>query len=61
MNVTMVDVTDVPDVDVDDEVVLVGRQGRRAISVGSFSEVANALNNEFVSRLPAAIPRTPVR
>lgn len=61
MNMTMVDVTDVPDVDVDDEVVLVGRQGRRAISVGSFSEVANALNNEFVSRLPAAIPRTPVR
>ena len=61
MNVTMVDVTDVPNVDVGDEVVLVGRQGRRAISVASFSEVASALNNEFVSRLPAAIPRTPVR
>ena len=61
MNVTMVDATDVPGVDVGDEVVLVGRQGRRAISVASFSEVASALNNEFVSRLPAAIPRIPVR
>lgn len=61
MNVTMVDVTDVPGADVNDEVVLVGRQGRRSISVGSFSEVANALNNEFVSRLPEAIPRSIAR
>jgi len=61
MNVTMVDVTDIPGVDVGDEVVLVGRQKRNAISVASFAEFSNALNNEFVSRLPAAIPRTPVR
>ena len=60
MNVTMVDVTDLPGVDVGDEVVLVGRQKRNAISVASFSEFSSALNNEFVSRLPAAIPRTPV-
>lgn len=60
MNVTMVDVTDVPDVRVGDEVVLVGRQRRNAISVASFSEFSSSLNTEFVSRLPAAIPRTPV-
>jgi len=60
MNVTMVDVSDAPGVDVGDEVVLVGRQKRNAISVASFSEFSSALNNEFVSRLPAAIPRTPV-
>lgn len=60
MNVTMVDVTDVPDVRVGDEVVLVGRQKRNAISVASFAEFSTSLNNEFVSRLPAAIPRTPV-
>jgi len=60
MNVTMVDVTDVPAVDVGDEVVLVGRQKHQAISVASFSEVSSALNNEFVSRLPAAIPRVAV-
>ena len=61
MNVTMVDVTGIPGVDVGDEVVLVGRQKRNAISVASFAEFSSALNNEFVSRLPAAIPRTPVR
>lgn len=60
MNVTMVDVTDVPGVRVGDEVVLVGRQKRNAISVASFSEFSSALNNEFVSRLPAVIPRIPV-
>ena len=61
MNVFMVDITDLPDVRVGEEVVLVGRQGNGAISMGSFSDVANHLNTEFVSRLPAAIPRVPVR
>lgn len=60
MNVMMVDVSHVPDVRVGDEVVLVGRQGRQAVSVRSFAEFTNALNNEFVSRLPAVIPRVPV-
>ena len=60
MNVTMVDVTDVPDTRVGDEAVLVGRQKRNAISVSSFAEFSNALNNEFVSRLAAEIPRVPV-
>ncbi len=60
MNVTMVDVTDVPNVRVGDEVVLVGRQKRNAVSVASFADFSSSLNNEFVSRLPAAIPRIPV-
>lgn len=61
MNVFMVDVTDLADVRVGEEVVLVGRQKNAAISMGSFSEVANHLNTEFVSRLPGSIPRLPVR
>lgn len=60
MNVMMVDVSHVPDVRVGDEVVLVGRQGRQSVSVRSFADFTNALNNEFVSRLPAVIPRVPV-
>jgi len=60
MNVTMVDVSHVPDVQAGDEAVLVGRQGRASISVASFAEVADGLNNEFVSRLPAQIPRSVV-
>lgn len=57
MNVFMVDVTDIPDVSLRDEVVLIGSQGEESISIKSFTEFSNAINNEFVSRLPEAIPR----
>jgi alanine racemase len=61
MNVCMVDVTHVPGVQVGDEVVLVGKQKKNVIPIRSFSEFSNALNNEFISRLPADVPRTVVR
>ena len=61
MNVFMVDISSIPDVEVGDEVVLVGRQKNNAISIKSFSEFSNSINNEFVSRLPDAIPRYRVR
>lgn len=61
MNVFMVDVSHIPGASVGDEVVLVGIQGNAKISIRSFSELDNVLNNEFVSRLPAAIPRVVVR
>ncbi len=61
MNMFMVDVTSIPGVEVGDEVVLIGKQKRNIITLRSFSEFSSALNNEFVSRLPAAIPRQIVR
>jgi len=61
MNAAIVDVTQVPGVTVGDEVVLVGKQKNNVIPIRSFSEFSNALNNEFISRLPAAIPRRVVR
>ncbi len=60
MNVFMVDVSHIPNVKVGDPVVRVGRRRNDAITLRSFSEFANALNNEFASRLPASIPRTVV-
>jgi alanine racemase len=57
MNVTMLDVTNVPGVEVGDEVVLIGRQRRMAIPVSSFSELSNQLNYELLTRLPGDIPR----
>lgn len=60
MNVFMVDVTDIPNVQVGDKVVLVGQQGDEKITIRSFSEFSNFINNEFVSRLPSAIPREAV-
>ncbi|TVR90489.1 MAG: alanine racemase, partial [Saprospirales bacterium] len=61
MNLFMVDVTNIPDAEVGDEVVLVGRQKNSVIRVSSFTESVNLLNNEMLSRLPSAIPRTVVR
>jgi len=61
MNMFMVDVSNIPRTGVGDEVVLIGRQKKNVISLRSFTEFTSALNNEFVSRLPTAIPRRIVR
>jgi len=61
MNVFMVDVSNIEDADVGDEVVLIGSQNNHEISIRSFSEFTNAINNELVSRLPQAIPRVAVK
>ena len=61
MNVFMVDVSRVNYVEVDDEVILIGRKNNHVINISSFSEVTRAINNELVSRLPDAIPRFAVK
>lgn len=57
MNLIMIDISDVPNVKKGDEVVLIGEQGDRAISVASFSELSDQLNYELLTRLPMDIPR----
>ncbi len=57
MNLFMIDIAHLKDVKVGDEVVLLGKQGNNVISVSSFTNFTNLLNNEMLSRLPAAIPR----
>lgn len=61
MNVFMVDVSHINEVETGDEVLLIGRKGNNVISIRSFSEFTNAINNELVSRLPSAIPRIAVK
>ncbi|MDX5438493.1 MAG: alanine racemase, partial [Pontibacter sp.] len=57
MNVMMVDVTNIPQVKKDDEVVLLGTQGEESITVASFGELSTQLNYELLTRLPGNIPR----
>lgn len=57
MNVLMVDITAIPDVAPDDEVVLLGKQGNEQITVASFAELSTQLNYELLTRLPLNIPR----
>jgi len=61
MNLFMVDVSHIQDVKIGDEVVLIGRQGNASINVASFTQSTVLLNQEMMSRLPAAIPRKAVR
>ncbi|MDO6436828.1 alanine racemase [Cyclobacterium sp. 1_MG-2023] len=61
MNLFMVDITHIKDVELGDEVVLIGRQKNNVINVSSFTNATQLLNNEMLSRLPAAIPRTVIK
>ncbi|WP_372745239.1 alanine racemase [Lutibacter sp.] len=44
-----------------DEVILIGKQHDKSISVNSFSEQSNLLNYELLTRLPLNIPRIIVK
>lgn len=55
MNMTVVDVTNVPNVQVGDEVMLVGGEGITAVN--KIAEAAGTINNEFTTRIAAYIPR----
>jgi alanine racemase len=57
MNACMVDVTQLENVKIGDEAVLIGRQGELELSVSSFGEFSDQVNYELLTRLPADIPR----
>lgn len=60
MNMMMIDVTEVPSVKRGDEVVLIGAQDGKEVSVSSFSELSQNLNYETLVRLPISVPRVVV-
>ena len=57
MSELTVDVTDISGVEIRDEVVLIGKQGRHEISVASFTDMTPFIDYETLSRLPRSIPR----
>jgi alanine racemase len=57
MNILMVDVTDVPGVEVGDRVTLIGDDGATRITVEDLAELSGTINYEFLARLSPAIPR----
>lgn len=57
MDLTMVDVTEVPEVQIGDEVVLVGRQGNAEISADEVAAWNATINYEVVAALTARVPR----
>lgn len=57
MDMTMVDVTEVPDCHVGDEAVLLGRQGDADISAGEMAEWAQTSAYEILCGIAARVPR----
>lgn len=57
MNLTMVDVTDVPHVALEDEVVLLGRQGEQDITAEQLAAWIGTIHYEVLARISSSIPR----
>jgi alanine racemase len=58
MNMTLVDVTQVPNARVEMPVTLIGRNGAAEITADDWAAWCDTINYEIVTRLPAHIPRT---
>jgi alanine racemase len=61
MNMTMVDVTDVPEVAPQDEVVLIGRLGDELLEARDLAAWSETIHYETVARIGASVPRLAVR
>jgi alanine racemase len=61
MDMAMADVSHLPDVDVGDEVVVLGRQGQDEITLDEFAESAGIVPHELLVRLGSRAPRVYLR
>ena len=57
MDMTMVDVTDVPAVNLHDEVVLLGSQGSQSINAYELAEIAHSIPYEILCGISNRVPR----
>lgn len=57
MNMTLVDITDIPGASPGDEVVLLGSQGDEKITAEDLAGIAGTINYEIVTRISPALPR----
>ncbi len=57
MNMIIANITDVPGVNIGDEVVLIGKQGEQEIKVSAFTNYSDELNYEVLAHLPENIKR----
>ena len=57
MDQMMIDVTDIPDVNVEDVVTVVGKDGSEEITFEEVGELSGRFNYEFVCDLGKRIPR----
>ena len=61
MDQFVIDVSDIPDVRQDDEVVLIGKQGDEEITVQELADLAGTIQNEIIASLSARVVRVYLR
>jgi len=61
MDMCMVDLSDIPDVAVDDEVVMIGRQGEEEISADEVAELCGTISYEILCGISARVSRLYLR
>jgi alanine racemase len=57
MNIIMADITGIPDVKIEDEAVLIGKQGNKEITAEDFASWAGTINYEVTTRINERIQR----
>jgi alanine racemase len=57
MNITMIDITDIPDVRLENEVVLLGEWGEECITAETMASWAGTINYEIVARISPHLSR----
>ena len=57
MNMMIVDVTHIADIQLEDEVVLLGMQGSDQISADTMAGILGTINYEVVTRINEILPR----
>ena len=57
MDLTMIDVGHIDDVSLEDEVVMLGRQGKEAVTADEIAGLTGTINYEVVSSITARVPR----
>lgn len=57
MNMIICNITNIDDIHIGDEVILIGKQDENELTISSFAEMNNSLNYEILARLPENIER----
>jgi alanine racemase len=57
MDLIMIDVSGIEDVDLGEEVVMMGRQGDEEISCAELAEKADTITWEIITRVGSRVPR----
>ena len=57
MDLTMIDVGHIPEIKIEDEVVVFGKQGNASISADEVARLTDTINYEVVTRISNRVPR----